>query len=111
MLLAIDTSTSTASIALVHERHVLAELTWDVGQRHSVELFERLEWLLAHAGAAPSAIDALAVALGPGSFNGVRVALATTKALAFSLQAPLYGHPTLDIAAWGHATTDREIVS
>ena len=42
MLLALDTSTNTASIALVHEERLVGELTWDVGQRHSAELLQRL---------------------------------------------------------------------
>lgn len=103
MLLAIDTSTSYASVALAHEGRLLGELNWEVGQRHSAELFGRVDMLLQAAHIAPSALDGVAVATGPGSFNGVRVALTTAKSFAFSLGIPLYGHPTLDVIAWGHA--------
>ena len=80
----------------------MAELTWQVGQRHSTELLERLEWLLAASRLSMGDLTGVAVALGPGSFNGVRVALATAKSLAFARGVPLYGVPTLDIIAWGH---------
>ncbi len=106
MLLAFDTSTSVASVALVtgttDDARLVAELTWQVGQRHSTELLERIEWLLAASRLTMNDLTGVAVALGPGSFNGVRVALATAKSLAFARGAPLFGVPTLDIIAWGH---------
>ena len=109
MLLAFDTSTSVASVALVTDHagktddaRLVAELTWQVGQRHSTELLERLEWLLAASRLSMNDLTGVAVALGPGSFNGVRVALATAKSLAFARGVPLFGVPTLDILAWGH---------
>ena len=111
MLLAFDTSTSVASVALVtdpagaaedNDARLVAELTWQVGQRHSTELLERLEWLLSASRLSMSDLTGIAVALGPGSFNGIRVALATAKSLAFARGVPLYGVPTLDIIAWGH---------
>ena len=103
MLLAIDTSTSEASVALVADGRLLAELTWDVGQRHSIELLERMRWLLESRSAAFSDVTAVAAATGPGSFNGVRVALTVAKSLAFTLAIPLVGLPTLDVMAWGSA--------
>lgn len=112
MLLAFDTSTSVASVALVapapddtdnvDDARLVAELTWQVGQRHSTELLERIEWLLAASRVTMADLTGVAVALGPGSFNGVRVALATAKSLAFARGVPLYGVPTLDVIAWGH---------
>ena len=106
MLLALDTSTSIASVALVtgsaEDARLVAEMTWQVGQRHSTEMLERLEWLLAAARLTMDDLTGIAVALGPGSFNGVRVALATAKSLAFARNTPLYGAPTLDVIAWGH---------
>lgn len=107
MLLALDTSTSVASIALVSgtaaDARLLAEHTWQVGQRHSTELLERLDWLLAASRVTMADLTGIAVALGPGSFNGLRVALATAKSLAFARGVPLYGVPTLDVIAWGHS--------
>jgi len=103
MLLALDTSTSYASIALVHDGRTLVELDWEVGRNHSAELLTRLDWLLAERGITPARLDGIAVATGPGSFNGVRVAVAAAKSLAFALGVPLSGHPTLDVIAWGAA--------
>jgi tRNA threonylcarbamoyladenosine biosynthesis protein TsaB len=101
MLLALDTSTSLASVALAQPDRVVAELTWDVGQRHSTELLQRLRWLLDTYAVPARDLDAIAVATGPGSFNGLRVALTAAKSLAFSLGIPLYGVPTLDVIAYG----------
>lgn len=103
MLLALDTSTSTASIAAVRDGRLAAEITWDVGRRHSQELVERLNQLLDVCRATPADINWIAVALGPGSFNGIRVGIATARSLAFALGARLVGSPTLDVIAFGHA--------
>lgn len=102
MLLALDTSTSLASLALAEPDRLLTELTWQVGQRHSTELPQQLEALLARSGATLAGVSGVAVARGPGSFNGVRVALTTAKSLAFALWIPLYGVPTLDSIAWSY---------
>lgn len=101
MLLAIDTSTNFASLALADGATLLAELNWRVGQRHGSETLERARWLMRGQGITMGQLDGIGVALGPGSFNGVRVALATAKSLAFALDVPLYGIPTLDVSAWG----------
>ncbi len=101
MLLAIDTSTSVAGLALVEGDRLVAELTWHAGTRHSTDLFARLTQLFETYGVAPEQLDGIAVATGPGSFNGVRVALASAKSFAFALDRPLYGVPTLDVIAWG----------
>ena len=101
MLLAIDTSTNFASLALTDGATLLVELNWRVGQRHGSETLERARWLMRGQGVTMGQLDGIGVALGPGSFNGVRVALATAKSLAFALDIPLYGVPTLDVSAWG----------
>ena len=97
LLLALDTSTRQASLALCTEDALLGEYTWHVGNNHSVELLERIQRIIAECNKTMQEIDAVAVATGPGSFNGVRVALSAAKALAFSLQKPLVGVSTLDI--------------
>ncbi|HZU69363.1 MAG TPA: tRNA (adenosine(37)-N6)-threonylcarbamoyltransferase complex dimerization subunit type 1 TsaB [Ktedonobacteraceae bacterium] len=99
LLLALDTSTRQASVALCSEDTLFGEYTWQVGNNHSVELLERIQRLLAECGNTMQDIDGVAVATGPGSFNGLRVAVASAKALAFALQRPLVGVSTLDIIA------------
>lgn len=111
MLLAIDTSTRNASVALVADGRTLYEATWEAGQRHATELMECLERLVAEYDVAVPALEGIAVATGPGSFNGVRVALAAAKSLAFAGGIPLFGHPTLDVIAWGAAGAPVAIVA
>src|SRR5258708_33324341 len=103
MMLALGTSTSFASIALVRDRTLIAELSWDVGRGHSVELLPRLRWLLQTHGRAWREVSAVGVATGPGSFNGLRVAVTTAQMLALSLGVPGFGVATLDVIAWGAA--------
>jgi len=103
--LAIDTSTDTASLAIVQENEVLAELTWRCGQNHSVELLPRLTRLLEQTRLGFKSISSIIVARGPGSFNGLRVGISTAKGLAFSLGVPIVGIGTLEAAAYGHAET------
>ena len=109
MQLAIDTSTDTASIALVQDGEVLAELTWHCGQNHTVELLPRLTYLLNQTGVNLQSTSCVIVARGPGSFNGLRVGISTAKGLAFSLGIPIIGISTLEVAAYQHAETGLPI--
>jgi tRNA threonylcarbamoyladenosine biosynthesis protein TsaB len=100
LLLALDTSTRQASVALCDEQTLYGEYTWQIGNNHSVELLERIQRLVVvDCGSSMQAIEGVTVAIGPGSFNGVRVAVATAKAFAFALQKPLVGVSTLEIIA------------
>ena len=103
MLLAFDTSTHLAGLALCENGELRAEYTWDVGANHSVELLRRVEWLLQERGLSMAQISAVAAAIGPGSFTGVRVAVTVAKTLAFSLKVPLIGISTLDVLAYSQA--------
>jgi len=105
MLLAIDTSTDTASLALVQDVQVLAELTWCCGQNHTVELLPQLVHLLNQTKSSLQSLDGVIVARGPGSFNGLRVGISTAKGLAFSLGIPIVGISTLEVEAYQHAET------
>src|SRR5437763_14280882 len=97
LLLALDTSTRQASLAICTEDERLGEYTWHVGNNHSVELLDRIRRIVVECNKTMQEIDGVAVATGPGSFNGVRVAVSAAKALAFSLQKPIGGGSTLDI--------------
>jgi tRNA threonylcarbamoyl adenosine modification protein YeaZ len=103
MQLAIDTSTDTASLTLVRDRYVLAELTWRCGQNHTRQLMPNLEHLLHQLELGSSEITSIIVARGPGSFNGLRVGISTAKGLAFSLGVPIVGISSLEAEAYQHA--------
>jgi len=109
MLLAIDTSTDSAGLALVQDGRTLAEATWRCGQNHSVELLPHLTRLLQEARAELQSVSCILVAKGPGSFNGLRVGLSTAKGLAFSLGIPIIGISSLALEAVQHARTDLPI--
>ncbi len=102
MIVAIDSSTDTASLALAQDK-VLAETSWRCGQNHSVELLPRLTRLLEEAKVSLKDTSLVVVAKGPGSFNGLRVGLSTAKGLAFSLDVPIIGISSLETEAYGHA--------
>ncbi len=105
MQLAIDTSTDTASLALVQDSEVLAELTWRCGQNHTIELLPRLAHLLNQTKLSLQSTSCIIVAKGPGSFNGLRVGVSLAKGLAFGLGIPIVGVSTLEVAAYQHAET------
>src|SRR5215469_13625359 len=100
LLLALDTSTRYSSVALCSDSEFYGEYTWYSGNNHSIELLEYVQRLCAQAQISLQQVELIAVAIGPGSFTGVRVALATAKALAFALRKPLIGVSTLDIFAF-----------
>ena len=106
MELAIDTSSNIASIALSHKGEILTELTWQSAQNHTVELLPNLVRLLGQAKVEPNSVEAVIVAKGPGSFNGLRVGISIAKGLAFSLNIPLLGISTLEAEAYPFAYTD-----
>ena len=105
MELAIDTSTNIVSIALSNKGEILAVLTWRTRQTHTIELLPNLLCLLQQAKVELASIEAIAVAKGPGSFNGLRVGLSTAKGLAFTLHIPLLGVNTLEAEAYPFAFT------
>lgn len=105
MELAIDTSTDIASIALSRSGEVAVEMSWHAGQNHTVELIPNIIRLLERSKAEINDAEAVMVAKGPGSFNGLRVGFATAKGLAFSMDVPLVSIGTLEVEAYPHAST------
>jgi tRNA threonylcarbamoyladenosine biosynthesis protein TsaB len=112
MLLAIDTSTRQAAIALYDvSRGVLAERSWFSANRHTEELVPEIESLLRLAGASSRDLSAVGVAIGPGSFTGLRVGLAAAKGIALAQDVKLVGVPTLDITAYPHQPQPIPVVA
>jgi tRNA threonylcarbamoyladenosine biosynthesis protein TsaB len=103
MLLAIDTATRTASIALYNADGIQAETTWRARENHTVELMAQIVRLLELGHATKEDLRAIGVALGPGSFTGLRVGMSVAKGLAYARQIPLLGISTLDAVAYAHA--------
>jgi tRNA threonylcarbamoyladenosine biosynthesis protein TsaB len=103
MLLAIDTATREASIALYTADGVQAEITWRSRENHTVELTTQILHLLDLGKARKDDVKAIGVALGPGSFTGLRVGMSVAKGWAFGAQIPLLAIPTLDAIAHANA--------
>ena len=98
MLLALDTSTTLAGVAL-YDGALRAESTWQAGRSHSAQVLPEAVRLLERQGLGTADLQAVAVATGPGSYTGVRVGVAVAKGLAVALRLPLVGVCTLDVLA------------
>ena len=97
MILVIDTATSQALVALGDAGGDLrAATTWDVGYRHGETLLLRLQALLADECIGLAALTGIVVGTGPGAFTGLRVGLATAKAIAHARDLPIVGVSTAE---------------
>jgi tRNA threonylcarbamoyladenosine biosynthesis protein TsaB len=106
MLLAVDTSTTRAGVAL-YDGDVLAEVVWQAGRDHGRHLMPAIQETMARLGKTPADLTAVAAARGPGSFTGLRVGLAVAQGLSVALGIPLYGIGSLEILAAGVPAPDR----
>jgi tRNA threonylcarbamoyladenosine biosynthesis protein TsaB len=98
LILAFDTATEVATSALVADGAVLGERV-----SCAATVLQDVDELMTAAGLRADDVDALAVGIGPGSFTGVRIGLATARALALALDVPVAGVSTLDALAAGAA--------
>lgn len=94
-VLAMDTSTDLGSVAVVIDGALAAELGAKVRARHGETLLPLIGAALDHAGLAREDVELIAVGVGPGSFTGTRIGLATAKGLALALDRPLVGVSSL----------------
>lgn len=102
-LLAIETATSAQSVALVEDDRLLAEQSYEAKGNRGGLLLPTVDQVLQKAGLAARDLDAVAVSVGPGSFTGLRVGLATAKGLALGSGARLAGVSTLEALVEGYA--------
>jgi len=100
VVLALETSSLVSSIAVLKEDKLLAELNIESTKHHSELLVPHIEELLKMASIEKSGLSAIAVSTGPGSFTGLRIGLATAKAMAYVLNIPVIGVSTLKGLAW-----------
>lgn len=97
MLLAIDTSTQAVGVALYDGVQIVSERIWLSQQFHTVELAPSVSATIDQAGISISDLKAVAVAIGPGSFTGLRIGLALAKGMALAGKLAIVGIPSLDI--------------
>lgn len=100
LILAIESSAKSASVALVKDDALLAQYSQCSGLTHSRTLLPMVEDMFKNTELAPKDVDAIAVAQGPGSFTGIRIGVSTVKGLAWALDKPCIGVSTLEAMAW-----------
>lgn len=113
MLLAIDTSTRWTGLALHDGNAIVAEMGWSANNTQTVELAPAVQELLRKTGCKVTQIAAVGVAMGPGSYTGLRIGFGLAKGLALANGLPLIGIPTMDIvvAAFGAAEENQLIIA
>lgn len=108
--LLIDTSNQPLSVALMQNDEVLAEITTDSKQNHSVQLMPAISQLFEQSKIAKQQLDAIIVAEGPGSYTGLRIGVTVAKTLAYALDVKLYGVSSLKALAATIDHTDKLLV-
>ena len=99
-VLAVDTATASCSVAVIDNSSVCAELTTRKKQTHSKHLMTSIDSVLKSADCRAGDLDGFAVTVGPGSFTGLRIGMATIKGLASAVDKPVVGVSTLETLAW-----------
>lgn len=94
-VLAFDTSSKALSLAILEDKQVLAETMINIKKNHSINLMPAIDFLMASLDLTPKDLDRIVVAEGPGSYTGLRIAVATAKTLAHTLNIELVGMSSL----------------
>ena len=100
LILGIEASTKTGSVAVVSEQGVVAQYSLNIEVTHSERLMSTVDRVLKDTGLTMAHIDGFSVAIGPGSFTGLRIGLSTIKGLALATGKPVAAVPTLLALAW-----------
>lgn len=99
-ILAIEAASMVSGVAVAEEGRLLAEMATETGHVHAETLMPHVETALQLAGVSRRELDAVATSIGPGSFTGLRIALATAKMMAYALKIPLVTVGTLEALAY-----------
>lgn len=99
-ILAVDTSTSAATAAIMEEGRLISEYILNINRAHSQKIMDIIDGLFKQSGIKPSEIDLYACSSGPGSFTGLRIGAAIIKGMAQTFGKPIVGVPTLDALAY-----------
>ncbi|MEA4846928.1 MAG: tRNA (adenosine(37)-N6)-threonylcarbamoyltransferase complex dimerization subunit type 1 TsaB [Clostridiaceae bacterium] len=98
-ILAVDTSTSAATAAIMEDGRLISEYILNVSRAHSQKIMGIIDELFTKSGIKPSEIDLYACSAGPGSFTGLRIGASIIKGMAQTFNKPVVGVPTLDALA------------
>lgn len=109
-ILAIESSSLVASVAIVEDDIMIAEYTMNYKKTHSQTLLPMIDEICNITDYNLEDIDAIAVSAGPGSFTGLRIGSATAKGLGLVLKKPLIHIPTVEAMAYNIFDTERYIV-
>ena len=109
-ILAIESSSLTASVAIVEDDIMVAEYTINYKKTHSQTLLPMIDEMCNLTEYQLEQIDAIAVSAGPGSFTGLRIGSATAKGLGFALNKPLIHIPTVEAMAYNLCYTNEYII-
>ncbi|WP_438434589.1 tRNA (adenosine(37)-N6)-threonylcarbamoyltransferase complex dimerization subunit type 1 TsaB [Gorillibacterium sp. sgz500922] len=108
LLLALDTSSSSMTAALLTDRRLAAEQRIHAERDHSIRLLPLIEEMLEKAGVKPSGLTAIATGVGPGSYTGVRIGVTVAKTMAWARSLPVVGVSSLAALALGTLLPDGE---
>lgn len=108
-VLGVDSSSATASVALVEDDKVISEFFMNAGLTHSQTLAPMIDCVLKNSNTNAAEIDLYAITNGPGSFTGLRIAASTVKAMALALNKPCVGISSLEALAY-NSLRDDELV-
>lgn len=111
LLLGIESSTDQVGCALGDQRGVLASTHVSRGRRHAETLTPAVEFVCRQGGVSVRDVTVVAVDVGPGLFTGLRVGIATAKAIAQALRVPMIGLPSLDLLAFPARFSPRLIAT
>lgn len=111
LFLALESATSHQSVAVFRDKQLLASLDCESGRPLTPQLIPIIDRLLSSVALQLSNLEGLVVSIGPGTFTGLRVGLATMTAFRLALQIPLVGVSTLEGLAWNHPVTDLPLLS
>ena len=92
---AFDTSSKALTLAILEDETLLAQMTLNIKKNHSITLMPAIDFLMKSLDMKPTDLDRIAVAQGPGSYTGLRIAVATAKTLAHTLKIELVGVSSL----------------
>lgn len=111
LILGIETATEQVSVAIGGHEGVLGLVEVCRGRRHAETLAPAIEFVCTQADVRLDEISVVAVDVGPGLFTGMRVGLASAKALAQALRVPMIGMSSLDLLAYPLRQTGRTVVA